>query len=245
MKTNLLAAVLPLSFILFMSVPAVAQRGTYFETMSAEEIKKTLDASQGAEAYFDFAEAALRTRRMDLVSIAFNYSNTYTKFWQEIAESPDSSFRDTVSLEMIKSNSSAWTQFDPFYGGARGALGPMQEPFTSVLKKYLPNLALDDSLLTTREARQKLASQLEKAMTAKGVETPKSNTAAPAASSPSTTSHIPPATVATQNQPAIVADHAPSVQVAPTSQGHGVMLWLLAIVAAIGGLWMLMRKSSR
>jgi hypothetical protein len=135
----------------------------YFEGITEQEARTFITGASGGEMIHRFVQEALINQRLDLiqVSVEYNYSRSY--LYDEILTIPDSVFKDLTAIIMMRSP--MWVDAGPVaprLGGGYGSV--MVEPFVSLIKKYYPNLELTESLLLPKEARLKLAENLQTAV---------------------------------------------------------------------------------
>lgn len=134
-----------------------------FDTIKLEDAQRIINSIHGQKGLIDFAAAAVRTRRLDLIELCFR--NQYTAGWvrNEIANLPDSAFKDEMTLMMLKTDSPLWPP-EWLYPGLRSPNRVILEPFASVAARHLPNISFDGSLLINRGARLQLAEEIETAI---------------------------------------------------------------------------------
>ncbi len=221
------------------------QSADEFAALPVEEAKKAMDdPSQFTKlTSSQLVAAALRSQRMDLLTFCFNNNDLGWPLYEQTAALPESTFKDRVQTMMLHNNKDFWG-LDPeeivtFMGGRD--YNEAADTFRPLVKKYFTNMAVTAETIRRRAARSKLATDLEAAIAKQEEKAPNSATpTAPTAMPPPASSVEPPATP--KSQSAKINESAPPVSSEPVSQGHSVMLWLLAIIAAITGPWFFMRQ---
>lgn len=167
-----------------------------YETMNLEDAKRLLNTSEGYKPLQELVAAAFHAERMDLLQLCFENQLTCFAIRDGVKALPDSVYKDKLVLMMLKEASPYWPVDDPLFRWSSPELGGlMKEPFISVLKKNLPTIPLDESLLDNRAARLQLARKLEDAITTRA---PKS---APEARELATPSSLPPPSVSPTASP--------------------------------------------
>jgi hypothetical protein len=222
-----------------------------FGTMSVEDIDKAFKKRGvfGAVTYRQFADVALRSQRMDLLTYCFKSNDICYPLYEQTAALPESTFKDRVQIMMLRDDSGFWGQ-DPeeiraYFGGRD--FDQAADTFRPLINKYFPNMVVTAETIRRRAARNKLATDLEAAIAKQ--EEKASSSLKPTVSVPAVVA-TPPASEANnaaipQSQSTKAVEPAKPIQNEPQSQDHGVLLWLAAILAALGGVWVLMRKGSR
>lgn len=148
----------------FSEADVVAKR---FEDMKLEEAQKAIDTSEGEQSKLDFADAALRAKRMDLIELCFKSPLTMWNIRDGVVALASSPFKEKVVLMMLTSESPFWAPDGPSFQSPL-EFGRMREPFVSVIRKYLPDVKLSEDSLKTRSARLKLATDIETRIKARG-----------------------------------------------------------------------------
>jgi len=157
-KRAIAVGLLQVVVLSFFSEADVAAKG--FEDMKLEEAQKAIDTSEGEQPKLDFADAALRAKRMDLIELCFKNPLTMWNIRDGVVALASSPFKEQVVLMMLTSESPFWAP-DGHSFQSPLELGRMREPFVSVIKKYMPDVKLSEDLLKTRSARLKLAADIE------------------------------------------------------------------------------------
>lgn len=138
--------------------------------MSLGEVEKLLNSDEGYRFRGEYASDALKSRRMDLIILCRENQYTGGLIRDGVVALPDSLYKDQLVVLMLKSPK-IWPKAEYKWYWNRFPGGLMREPFVSVIKKHFPDLPLPESLLDTREARLKLASDLEKSIAKNSVKT--------------------------------------------------------------------------
>ena len=208
-----------------------------FESASLEKAESMINSAEGQQPLDDFAATALQSRRIDLITLCFENQYTMLKIFERIKELPDSSYKDRLVLMMIGSNSPFWPSNKPWIlSQVPGQV--MEEPFISVIKKYLPALPIEESLIDSHAARQKLAVELKDAIAKAGGRGRIEENKAPSPELPANTTPVEHAmkVSGTPNSSA-----APSTRQLPQSPSvfserrAPVLLWVAGIAALAAG----------
>jgi hypothetical protein len=153
--------IIVMAYLLLHSVMAVGADKQWGE-LSLREAEETINSTPSEAKLRELALRALDSKRMELISLCFKNEHTAYHLRDGVAAMPDSINRDRLVLMMLKSDSPFWGS-DAFRQVGPVVLGSIKEPFVSVIKKYLPQLEIDERLFETRGARESLAIDVEKA----------------------------------------------------------------------------------
>jgi len=137
-----------------------------------------LPSNQALELYRDTGEppglrmemmrAALRDKRMDLLTMLFKDFPSFFDLFMGLNEMPNSEFKDKVVVMMLRTESRFWKREKPVHNGSRGVvLDNAIEPFVKVVSRLLPAVTIDENLFSTKKERLKLAAELEESMARK------------------------------------------------------------------------------
>lgn len=126
-----------------------------------EFFKKTTDGN----VQISFVKSVLEKQRLDLIPACIDDTMTRYYLYQNLPLVPDSKFKANIAILMFRSPW-GWSSDNPAAAnsGGVGYVEVVNEPFISIIKKYLPNLPLTADLLLTSKARAKLATELEAAI---------------------------------------------------------------------------------
>jgi hypothetical protein len=134
-----------------------------FSDMTVTEAEQYLRQPLNGEQASKFVHALFEARRLDLIKVAWlGSSSGGSSGWvvDEVAGLPESPFKEDVLLLMLKTDSFRWPDVVPY--GSRGIL-ENTEPYTALIRKYLPNVEPTLRLIDTRDARLKLVARIEEA----------------------------------------------------------------------------------
>lgn len=127
--------------------------------MTPAEAERFLQQPNSGRVELKFIESIFQAQRLDLISVAWRIS--YKGFVQDqAAKLPDTAFKEEVLLLMLRTDSMAWP--DTIKYGSRGIF-ENTDPYTPLIRKYLPNVEPTVSLINSREARSRLVAQIEEA----------------------------------------------------------------------------------
>ena len=194
-----------------------------FAKLSLADAAKAVDAPEVNHTLRTaYAAAAIESKRSDLVTFCFENPLMDTSFDYAVSKLPDSPYKEEVMLMMLRGDSPFWDRLRYLmrYPGHLN-IDKTSAPFRALIKKYLPNLPIDDGLISTRETRSKLADKIEGVRNPKlqgQVELKEKAVALPEASQP--LAPAPPTTPATAPAPlpprsAVAENHAPNERQAP------------------------------
>ncbi|MGL4401326.1 MAG: hypothetical protein ACRCXD_15785 [Luteolibacter sp.] len=103
--------------------------------------------------------------RVDIVMPYFREYYDDSFFLGEIVALPHSGYKNRIVLVMLRMDSGFWRYEGPLYDGSRGTVSVNAvEPFVGVIRRYLPDIIIDEKLFSTKAGRLKLAADLETAM---------------------------------------------------------------------------------
>jgi hypothetical protein len=127
--------------------------------------KEIAAAKDNAAERDSLCRRAFAEKSLDLVEACFD-ANLIVPFLDRLAREPDSRFKDSVVLVMLRGAGTTW--HDRLPGAAvemnAAAYFPLAEMAIPVLKKYLPETPLPYESFRDRAQRLEYAEELEKAM---------------------------------------------------------------------------------
>lgn len=135
--------------------------------------------------------SAIESGRIDLVKVCFEEPKAWLETRRAVAGLPASDFKEQLVLMMLRSDSVWWRMHESSPQRVVSIEPLMQEPVTSMVKKYLPGQPVGDELLFTKKLRLELAERLEAAI-AKRKEAEGGAPAANAPTPPSTPAAVTP-----------------------------------------------------
>src|SRR4030095_14975039 len=141
-----------------LAVSQVKSPNIDFSTLTVSEAKELMKNGFSGEERQEFVGRVFESKRLDLVEVA--WLGLVIRMDDDIANLPDSSFKEDVLLLMLRTDSLNWPDAITF--GLRGIL-ENTEPFTGLIKKYLPGVEPTVQLIATRQARLRLVAQIEHA----------------------------------------------------------------------------------
>lgn len=229
-----------------------------FGQISLSEVENRINNSQGTKSRRDIIAAVVSSQRMDLIKLCFENPRTGFDAAPLIAKLPDSSFKESLVVMMLKTDSNHWPRESKFLaaGSTKAPIPLMIDPFVAVLRKHLPDLPLEDDLLLTRAARMKLASELQAAIDREAV-VPGAHPIIEPVVPPQAGVHPPiatPVTPETTQSPTTSASAEKSANVPGSKSDRPVtgivarspstlpFVWIASIVTAVGLLWILFKK---
>jgi hypothetical protein len=109
-----------------------------------------------------YAAAAVESRRPELAAFCFENPQTNHAFDFAVSKLPNSPYKEELMLMMLRSGVPFWAGLSEI-GRFPGHLNidKTSAPFRALIEKYLPDMPLDDGLISTREARSRLADRIE------------------------------------------------------------------------------------
>ncbi len=138
---------------------------TEFENTSTDKaLLLFLGSNEPPERSIQMMRSAVRNERYDLLSLIFKEHNGFSKALDALQELSESSIKDKSVLVLLRTDSAFWYRPPPPFESdlSRGVqFDNAIEPFVGVIKKYLPSLAINEELFSTKTKRLKLAAQLE------------------------------------------------------------------------------------
>jgi len=112
--------------------------------------------------------AALRDKRMDLLTLMFKDHPSFLDLIRGLNEIPNSAFKDEVVVMMLQTESGFWKSEEPISNGSRGvSFENAIDPFAGVIAKHLPAITINEELFSTKANRGKLAAELKGAIATK------------------------------------------------------------------------------
>ncbi|MDB6071877.1 MAG: hypothetical protein JWL81_3048 [Verrucomicrobiales bacterium] len=213
--------------------PALAQplqaQKLDLQAITPDQLQAWIATTNSGGESAEIVESIFNTGRKELIAKCFEFPVTASAIMEKIIQSPDSPEKDAIVISILRGNSPYFPKKrNPYVGDVRqGSIEPWPvEPFRSVIKKWLPEEKLDESIMNTPEARQLLAAKLEAAIA--GVTLP-----APA---PAETSQ--PAKPGSTTTPAAVAGMEKHSAPAPSSSpanppANHRLRWFAGLVAPI------------
>lgn len=126
-------------------------------SLSVNDAEYLANHTADGQIHLNLVAAAISSRRMDLIKLCFE--NQYTRAWllEPVIQIKDEKFQDEIVLMMLKSKSPFWPNDNPFVAGGIYSGSSLREPFTSTIRRNLPDLVLSNDLISTYENRLKLA----------------------------------------------------------------------------------------
>lgn len=160
---------------LFLAVSALGQQAilspSEFSTLPPKEADSRLtnyDGSKGRKILDEYLSSVIASGNIELVKVFLENRRTSYLVSAQISSLPDGPFRDAVVIMILRSESP--TVWDNIPYEQRVGSKPLKntmilEPFRTTIKKFLPQLALDDNtIFDSPKRRLKLVDELEAAM---------------------------------------------------------------------------------
>ena len=195
--------------------------------MTIAEAEQFLLQTSGGPETHDFVLAAFEAKRLDLVKVGWRSSSSHSWIRDEAPLLPDSPFKEDVSLLMLRTDSRYWAYLTTY--GSSGIF-ETTEPFTTLIRKYLPKVEPTLNLINTRATRLGLVAQIEEARKSKDYARP------PAEAGPiSLPSQQPPANAPNPNDPAPMPAIPPASVPEAVKTQSAMWLWICAIAAVCFG----------
>lgn len=139
-------------------------RVTEFENAPTDKaLLLFLDSNEPPERSVKMMRSTLHNKRYDLLSLIFKEHQGFIKALDAIIELSDSSIKDESVLVLLRTDSAFWYRPPPPMESdvSRSAqFDNAVEPFVGVINKYLPGLAIDEELFSTKTKRLDLADEL-------------------------------------------------------------------------------------
>jgi hypothetical protein len=134
-----------------------------FETMSRAELNSVLQSLDDNGRSRQIRAALLESGRLDLIEESLRKDVAGGTKDQALAL-PESDFKDSVILLLLRSDLFHYVDYGRFTFSEMRQ-GPLlsQDPFRSIIMKYLPGLPLEDRLVSTPAMRKHLADSIEEA----------------------------------------------------------------------------------
>jgi hypothetical protein len=136
-------------------------------TMTIENAKRVIDEARLGDGSTKVVNEVLRSRRMELITLCFiSSSGTADKLLEMVSNLSDVEFMEHILVMTLKTNSQYYWPSENILSrsGVDPRMGWMREPYISLIKKYVPDIALSDEMLKTFAARYKLGLEIENAM---------------------------------------------------------------------------------
>ncbi len=153
-------------------VTLCAQPKDSLKKFSVTEANTIINNIEGWKDHPDFFQAAIQTKRIDLVKTCFENPRTMYNAAKSIKTAEDASFRNQMITMMLESDSSYWPSEASTTAAASSTVYPitLRQPFMETILSYLPNISNVESLFNTKADRLSLAEKFRKAIT--GIEGP-------------------------------------------------------------------------
>ena len=154
--------------VLFVGIFIISSHGqnSDFDRISLEEFREGITGTSDGSLQRTMIRKALATGRKDLIHACWNSGGTVEYTRDEILALPDGVPKDAILLMLLRTYPRMWP--DPQrvrFGG--GLAEYMREPYFSLIRKYLPDVTPDESLIATPALRLAFADRLEAAMAGK------------------------------------------------------------------------------
>lgn len=172
----MIARLSPLWFILMLStgLPAKVSEidAAAFARLNVEDARlelAALGASASGVTAHRFSEAVLKAERMDLIELCYETRVVAPYLALGIRETPAGPFKNKLLLMILRNANKSWPPPEP---AVRVYEGPTTElerigltnSVIGMVRAYLPDTPLDYNLISTPEARHKLAAEYEAAV---------------------------------------------------------------------------------
>ena len=135
--------------------------------MTTDQLQAWIQTTKGGQKSAEIVESIFNTGRKELIAKCYEFPVTASSMRELVVKLPDSPEKDAIVISILRGNSPYFPKKrNPYVGDVRqGSIEPWPiEPFRSVIKKWLPEEKLDESIMNTPEARQLLAAKLEAAI---------------------------------------------------------------------------------
>ena len=151
-------------------------QNTDLQDMTADQLQTWIATTNGGQDSADIVEAVFVSGRQELIAKCYEFPVTAGLMLERVVDLPNSPHKDAIVVSILRSSSPYFPRkYNPNVGDVRkGSIAPWPiEPFSSVIKKWLPDEPLNESIMNTPEARAVLATKLEAAIA--GLPAPESN----------------------------------------------------------------------
>ena len=151
-------------------------QNTDLQDMTADQLQTWIATTNGGQDSADIVEAVFVSGRQELIAKCYEFPVTAGRMLERVVDLPNSPHKDAIVVSILRSSSPYFPRkYNPNVGDVRkGSIAPWPiEPFSSVIKKWLPDEPLNESIMNTPEARAVLATKLEAAIA--GLSAPESN----------------------------------------------------------------------
>lgn len=134
--------------------------GTDFSTVSVEDaraIARGVDGSGMGDNIAAFIEAAMKSGRSDIMGLCWEHSAISSYFSRVFLKMPDSYLKNQLFSIRLRSTRKEWPEESLMrFRSATVEFGEV-EFSVGILRKYIPDLPMDYSVMDSREKRLKLA----------------------------------------------------------------------------------------